>query len=105
MARDPKEWAADVDSYDVINVYSPCEFEVNREGLADLIREAQEDGAKEWRTRSETLVDDNMMMSAEIAKLRERLSDIASLAQHERRDGDTKRGLEAIRRMATEIDD
>lgn len=78
--RDPKEWAADVDSSDVINVYSSCEFEVNREGLADLIREAQEDGAKAYR---------------------EQLAHIALIAQTAST-CEPEQGLHSIHGMATE---
>lgn len=70
MARDPKEWAADVDCYDVINVYSSDEFEVNREGLADLIREAQEDGAAEWKAHAAEIGESVALMTTEIAALK-----------------------------------
>lgn len=97
MARDPKKWAGELRFYDITN--SGEELDLNE--LADLISEAQEDGAAEWRARSETLTDNNEAMAAEIAELRARLSNVASTAQAASNGWEPAQGLEAIYHIAT----
>lgn len=89
MARDPKEWASGIGFYDI----TLSGEELNIDEIADLIREAQADGAVDVEHRAASL-------AAEVATLRERLSDIASTAQGAFNAGEWTQGLEAIFHMA-----